>query len=100
MTTEYLQTDEIIKVAGHLEEKRGIYQMILSWTDGNNNRNRKSISKRLPVRGNKKLAESMLQKTRQEYVEILMQVQQKQEEAFALQEKERQTQSQEESSKT
>lgn len=48
------------KVAGHLEEKRGIYQMALSWSQPNGERARKSISTGLPVRGNKKRAEGML----------------------------------------
>lgn len=82
MIADCLQTDEVIKVAGHLEEKRGIYQMALSWIDKNGERNRKSISTRLPVKGNKKRAETMLQKTRQEYEEMLMQDEQEQEEAL------------------
>ncbi|UWG97327.1 site-specific integrase [Dehalobacter sp. DCM] len=79
--TDHLQNNElIIKVAGHLEEKRGIYQMALSWADCNGGRNRKSVSTGLPVKGNKKRAETMLQKTRQEYEEMLMQAQQEKEE--------------------
>lgn len=78
--TDHLQNNElIIKVAGHLEEKRGIYQMALSWADCNGKRNRKSVSTGLPVKGNKKRAETMLQKTRQEYEEMLMQAQQEKE---------------------
>lgn len=97
MITDHLQTDDSIKVAGHLEEKRGIYQMALSWVDNDGNRNRKSISTRLPVKGNKKRAETMLQKTRQEYEEMLMQAQQ--EEALLQQEKEKQPENQEEAPK-
>lgn len=79
--TDHLQNNElIIKVAGHLEEKRGIYQMALSWADCNGKRNRKSLSTGLPVKGNKKRAETMLQKTRQEYEEMLLQAQQEKEE--------------------
>jgi integrase len=79
--TDHLQNNElIIKVAGHLEEKRGIYQMALSWADCNGKRNRKSVSTGLPVKGNKKRAETMLQKTRQEYEEMLLQAQQEKEE--------------------
>lgn len=79
--TDHLQNNELtIKVAGHLEEKRGIYQMALSWTDCNGERNRKSVSTGLPVKGNKKRAETMLQKTRQEYEEMLLQAQQEKEE--------------------
>lgn len=71
MKIDHLQKNEIIKVAGHLEEKRGIYQMALSWTDNNGKRSRKSISTGLSVKGNKKRAETMLQNTRQEYEEMI-----------------------------
>lgn len=60
-----------IKVAGHLEEKRGVYQMLLSWTDSGGKRERKSISTGLPVRGNKKRAEDMLKETRKEHETML-----------------------------
>jgi len=49
-----------IRVAGHLEDKRGIYQVILSWYDDSGNRGRKSISTGLPVKGNKKRADDIL----------------------------------------
>ena len=99
MIADCLQTDEIVKVAGHLEEKRGIYQMALSWIDKEGERNRKSISTRLPVKGNKKRAETMLQKTRQEYEEMLMQAEQGREEALVQQEKEEQPENQGEDTK-
>jgi len=76
--TDYLQNNDIvITVAGHLQEKRGIYQMALSWKDCDGNRKRKSVSTGLPVKGNKKRAEAMLQKTRQEHEEMLTLAQQK-----------------------
>lgn len=53
-----------IRVSGHLEEKRGIYQMVLSWTDREGKRQRQSKSTGLQVRGNKKRAEDMLLDTR------------------------------------
>lgn len=53
-----------IKVSGHLEEKRGIYQMVLSWTDQNGERQRQGKSTRLKVKGNKKRAEDMLRDAR------------------------------------
>lgn len=51
--------DHQIRVSGHLKEKRGIYQMLLSWQSGGK-RYRKSISTGLPMKGNKKRAEDML----------------------------------------
>ena len=60
-----------IKVAGHLEEKRGVYQMILSWTDYGGNRERRSISTGLPVKANKKRAEVMLKETCKEHETML-----------------------------
>lgn len=50
-------------VAGHLREQNGMYQMILSWKDTGGKRRTKSISTGLPVKGNKKRAESLLRKT-------------------------------------
>lgn len=50
-------------VAGHLREQNGMYQMILSWKDTDGKRRTKSISTGLPVKGNKKRAESLLRKT-------------------------------------
>ena len=47
-------------VAGHLREKRGIYHMILSYTDENGERVTPTKSTGLPVKGNKKRAEAML----------------------------------------
>ena len=54
-------------VAGHLREQNGMYQMILSWKDTNGKRRTKSISTGLPVKGNKKRAESLLHKTQKEF---------------------------------
>lgn len=54
-------------VAGHLREQNGYYQMILSWKDSFGKRKTKSISTGLAVKGNKKRAEAMLQKARQEF---------------------------------
>lgn len=44
-----------------------MYQMILSWKDTNGKRRTKSISTGLPVKGNKKRAESLLRKTQKEF---------------------------------
>ena len=48
-------------VAGHLREQNGYYQMILSWKGKDGKRKGKSISTGLPVKGNKKRAEAILQ---------------------------------------
>ena len=49
-----------IKVSGHLEVIKGIYQMKLSWVSAEGKRQRKSKSTELPERGNKKRAQDML----------------------------------------
>jgi integrase len=59
LKAEHLQTKQI-KVAGHLADVRGIYQMKMSWYDPSGERMRKSVSTGLPVKGNKKRAEDML----------------------------------------
>ena len=51
-------------VAGHLREKRGYYHIVLSYTDENGKRQTPSKSTGLPVKGNKKRAEAMLQEAR------------------------------------
>ena len=51
-------------VAGHLREKRGIYHMILSYTNENGERVTPTKSTGLPVKGNKKRAEAMLNEWR------------------------------------
>lgn len=55
-------------VPGHLREKNGYFQMILSWKDNTGKRKSKSISTGLPVKGNKKKAEKMLMKMRSEFI--------------------------------
>lgn len=52
---------------GHLREKNGYFQMILTYKDMNGKRQTKSVSTGLPVKGNKKRAEALLWKTRQEF---------------------------------
>lgn len=54
-------------VAGHLQEKKGYYYMVLNFIDELGNRKPKWISTRLPVKGNKRKAEAMLQEERQKY---------------------------------
>lgn len=58
-------------VAGHLRVQNGIYQMILSYTDKSKNRKTKSISTRLPEKGNKRRAQLMLEETRRNYIPTL-----------------------------
>ena len=41
-------------VAGHLQEKSGIYYMVLTYPDLSGKRKTKWISTKLPVKGNKK----------------------------------------------
>ena len=57
----------MINVAGHLREQNGTYQMVLSWKDATGKRRTKSISTGLPVKGNKKRAESLLRQTQKEF---------------------------------
>jgi len=54
-------------VTGHLREKNGIYQMVLNYKDDQGKYQTKSISTGLPVKGNKKRAEDMLQAERKKF---------------------------------
>lgn len=54
-------------VAGHLRKQNGIYQIILSYKDNDGRRKTKSISTGLPVKGNARKAEQMLQTVRQDF---------------------------------
>lgn len=54
-------------VAGHLREKNGTFQIVLSFKDALGNRKTKSISTGLPIKGNKKRAEAMLMEARQNF---------------------------------
>lgn len=58
-------------VAGHLREKNGVYHIVLSYTDENGVKKTPSKSTKLPVKGNKKRAEELLQKAREEMEEKL-----------------------------
>jgi hypothetical protein len=59
------------RVSGHIEERNGIYYMVLNWTDDAGNRGRKALSTRLAVKGNRKRAEDMLIEARKEQ-EVLL----------------------------
>ena len=64
-------TNNKITVSGHLEERRGIYRIILSWIDCTGKRQRKFISTALPVKGNKKRAEDMLYEAKKDQEALL-----------------------------
>jgi len=65
-------TNKKITVSGHLEERRGIYRIILNWIDDTGKRQRKSIPTGLAVKGNKKKAEAMLSEAKKEHEAILI----------------------------
>ncbi len=54
-------------VTGSLQIKRNTYQIVLNLRDKNNKPKQKWISTRLPVKGNKRKAEQMLQQTLADY---------------------------------
>jgi integrase len=68
--TDHLQKTAV-KVAGHLEEMRGYYHMVLGWTDYYGERQRRRKSTGLKVKGNKKRAEDMLAAYRREVKSVL-----------------------------
>ena len=62
-----LQREVMHMVAGHLQEKKGYYYMVLSYTGVDGKRKTKWLSTSLPVRGNKKKAETMLMQARRSF---------------------------------
>lgn len=54
-------------VAGHLQEKKGYFYMVLSYNDTTGKRKTKWIPTQLPVKGNKKKAEKLLMETRKTF---------------------------------
>lgn len=54
-------------VAGHLQEKNGIYYAVLSYRDSAGKRHQPWINTGLSVKGNKKKAEKLLEKLRRQY---------------------------------
>lgn len=54
-------------VAGHLQEKKGLFYIVLSYYDEFENRKTKWIPTGLPVKGNKKRAEAMLMEQRRSF---------------------------------
>lgn len=57
-------------IAGHLQEKKGLYYMVLSYKDKSGKRVSKWLPTGLPVKGNKKRAEDMLMAARAEFVAV------------------------------
>ncbi|MFT9056843.1 MAG: site-specific integrase [Ethanoligenens sp.] len=55
-------------VAGHLREISGYFHMVLSYTDVNGKRQSPSFSTGLPVKGNKRKAETLLLETRKNFI--------------------------------
>ena len=62
-------------VAGHLQEKKGYYYMVLNLKDENGHRKSKWIPTGLPTKGNKKKAETMLLSERQKYTTPILSAQ-------------------------
>lgn len=58
-------------IAGHLQEKKGFYYVVLSYKDEQNKRKTKWIATGLPIKNNKKKAELILAKKREEYTNLL-----------------------------
>lgn len=54
-------------VAGHLQEKRGYFYIVLNYKDSNGKRKSKWIATSLPVKGNKRKADELLQQARIEF---------------------------------
>jgi len=55
-------------VAGHLQEKKGYFYIVLSYPDAAGKRKSKWFPTKLPVKGNKKKAEAMLMEARKTFV--------------------------------
>lgn len=55
-------------VAGHLQEKNGMFYVVLNYRDENGRRKTPWISTNLPVRGNKKRAENFMMDVRRNFV--------------------------------
>ena len=62
-----------IRVSAHLEERRGYFHVMMNWVDRNGERDRKSRSTGLKVKGNKKRAEDCMRAFRREQESLLAQ---------------------------
>lgn len=56
-------------VAGHLQEKKGYFYIVLSYKDAGGKRKTKWMQTGLPVKGNKRKAEAMLAEARNSFEE-------------------------------
>lgn len=57
-------------VAGHLQQKKGHWYIVLNLHDETGKRQSKWIATHLPVQGNKRRAEEMLLKARQQHTDL------------------------------
>lgn len=57
-------------IAGHLQQKKGYWYMVLNMYEETGRRKSKWIATHLPVQGNKRRAEEMLLRTRQQYSDL------------------------------
>jgi integrase len=73
LKADHLQNEKKVKASGRLYESNGIYQMGFSWMEPDGTRGRKSKSTGLPVKGNKKRAESIMSTERKALEEKLNQ---------------------------
>ena len=55
-------------VAGHLQEKKGLFYIVLSFNNAAGKRTTKWMATGLPVKGNKRRAEQLLRDARANYV--------------------------------
>ncbi len=55
-------------IAGHLQEKNGLFYIVLSFKDENGKRKTPWIATNLPIKGNKKRAEALLLEARQNFI--------------------------------
>jgi len=62
------EKEERTMVAGHLQEKNGMFYVVLNYRDENGKRKTPWISTNLPVKGNKKRAETFMMDVRRNFV--------------------------------
>ena len=62
------EKEERTMVAGHLQEKNGMFYVVLNYRDENGKRKTPWISTNLPVKGNKKRAENFMMDVRRNFV--------------------------------
>jgi site-specific recombinase xerD len=62
------EKEERTMVAGHLQEKNGMFYVVLNYRDENGKRKTPWISTNLPVKGNKKRAENFMMDVRRSFV--------------------------------